>query len=157
VEDCIKELNEEGYKLKGIFIGRGPLEPSSEVCAFRGHVPHENLPIWLNAADVFCLPTKAEGNCNAINEAMSVGLVTVTSDIPDVSHQVFEYTGKVLVDPYCFESIKQGLKTGLLMSENIRKEDNASSNKVITRGAEIASLIRKMLARTSDEGIKESG
>jgi glycosyltransferase involved in cell wall biosynthesis len=43
--------------------------------------PHEEMPIWLTAADVFCLATAREGCCNAILEALACGLPVVTTRV----------------------------------------------------------------------------
>jgi glycosyltransferase involved in cell wall biosynthesis len=43
--------------------------------------PHEEIPVWLNAADVFCLATAREGCCNAVLEALACGLPVVTTRV----------------------------------------------------------------------------
>ncbi len=49
---------------------------------FLGPVPHDRLPIVLNAADVFVLPTASEGLANAWVEALACGTPVVTTPIP---------------------------------------------------------------------------
>lgn len=49
---------------------------------FLGAVPHGDLPIVLNAADVFVLPTASEGLANAWVEALACGTPVVTTPIP---------------------------------------------------------------------------
>ena len=49
---------------------------------FLGAVPHGDLPIILNAADVFVLPTASEGLANAWVEALACGTPVVTTPIP---------------------------------------------------------------------------
>lgn len=49
---------------------------------FLGSVPHGDLPIVLNAADVFVLPTASEGLANAWVEALACGTPVVTTPIP---------------------------------------------------------------------------
>jgi teichuronic acid biosynthesis glycosyltransferase TuaC len=49
---------------------------------FLGAVPHDRLPIILNAADVFVLPTASEGLANAWVEALACGTPVVTTPIP---------------------------------------------------------------------------
>ena len=63
-----------------IFIGSGQIEPSKKNNLFCGKLPHADLVHYLNCADIFVLPTLAEGCCNAIIEAMACGLPIVSSD-----------------------------------------------------------------------------
>lgn len=49
---------------------------------FLSAVPHGELPIVLNAADVFVLPTASEGLANAWVEALACGTPVVTTPIP---------------------------------------------------------------------------
>ena len=68
---------------KAILIGKGAEEPltlSASQQAFVGRVEHTEIPRYLSAADVFALPTLAEGCCNAIVEALACGLPVVSSD-----------------------------------------------------------------------------
>lgn len=49
---------------------------------FLGAIPHSELPLVLNAADVFVLPTASEGLANAWVEALACGTPVVTTPIP---------------------------------------------------------------------------
>lgn len=49
---------------------------------FLGPVPHDDIPLLLNAADLFVLPTASEGLANAWVEALACGTPVVTTDIP---------------------------------------------------------------------------
>ncbi|MEY4240067.1 MAG: hypothetical protein RL339_2668, partial [Pseudomonadota bacterium] len=54
----------------------------AERVRFLGPVPHAELPILLNAADVFALPSSSEGLANAWVEALACGTPVVTTPIP---------------------------------------------------------------------------
>lgn len=42
---------------------------------------HAEIPLWMAAADVFCLATRWEGWCNALMEALACGLPVVTTRV----------------------------------------------------------------------------
>lgn len=73
-----------------LFMGKGDLKPDCKNILFCGSVPNDDLHLYLNAADVFVLPTKGEGCCNAIIEALACGLPVVSSD--------FSYNDDILND-----------------------------------------------------------
>ncbi len=63
-----------------IYIGGGARKPEGSNILFCGKLQHENIPKYLSAADFFILPTKAEGCCNAIVEAMACGLPIISAN-----------------------------------------------------------------------------
>lgn len=75
-----------------LLAGQGPDEAElrelarklgvAERVRFLGPVPHGELPILLNAADVFVLPSSSEGLANAWVEALACGTPVVTTPIP---------------------------------------------------------------------------
>jgi teichuronic acid biosynthesis glycosyltransferase TuaC len=84
--------------VKAIFIGKGKAPPISEKVIFSGSVSHSDLPQWLACANVFVLPTAAEGCSNAISEAMAMALPIISTDIPEVACQVFSSSSILIKD-----------------------------------------------------------
>ncbi|MCC5879171.1 MAG: glycosyltransferase [Idiomarina sp.] len=105
VLEAIKHLDQ----VYGVFIGEGDQKPEGERVLFSQTVENSDLPLWLNASDVFVLPTLAEGSCNAIEEALACGVPVVTSDIADVRWQVDSGKG-LLVDPLDTRSIANAIQ-----------------------------------------------
>ena len=65
------------------FLGRqGTQTPVGKQVYFAGAVPHEKVPVWLSAADIFVHASLTEMSANAIAEAQACGLPTVATDIP---------------------------------------------------------------------------
>lgn len=81
-----------------LVAGKGPDEAQlrklaqelgvAERVRFLGPVPHNELPIVLNAADVFILPSASEGLANAWVEALACGTPVVTTPIPGATELI---------------------------------------------------------------------
>ena len=69
---------------------------------------HDDVPLYLNAADIFVLPTLQEGCCNAVIEAMACGLPVVSSNLP-FNWDVLNRDNSIMVDPLNVEEIKQAI------------------------------------------------
>jgi len=93
----------------GIFLGQGRQVPYGPRVLHAGVVPHEWAPLWFAAADVFVLPSLAEGMSNAILEALASGLPVVVSD--RIFNREFLSTDcAVFVDPISPASIAEGIE-----------------------------------------------
>lgn len=108
-----------------IFIGKGPLEPNCKNILFKGTVAHEDLYIYLNAADIFVLPTQAEGCCNAIIEAMACGLPIVSSDQP-FNDDILNAENSIRLNVMDKEAIKKAIITLRDNRELLNKMGEAS-------------------------------
>lgn len=62
-------------------IRRNSLEASVLVAGTRSH---GEIPLWLNAADALCLPSRSEGTPNVVLEAFACGVPAVAADVGEV-------------------------------------------------------------------------
>ncbi len=95
--------------VKTVFIGHGDFQPKSD-CIHCGSVKHDLIPEYLNAADIFVLPTTAEGCCNAIIEAICCGLPVVSSK-GKFNDDILDETYAIRVDPMSVEEIRGAVLT----------------------------------------------
>ena len=111
VADAITMLNDS--RIKSFFIGipaGDDLEdPDCSGILFKGRLPHQAIPVYLNAANVFLLPTLAEGCSNAIVEAMACGLPIISSDLP-FNFDILTANNALLIDPMNVQQIADAIK-----------------------------------------------
>lgn len=91
------------------FCGKGDNIPSAEKVIFCKSLAHDEIPVFLNAIDVFVLPTLNEGCCNAVLEAMACGKAIITSD-REFNYDILNSTEAVLVDPTDVNAIRNAIE-----------------------------------------------
>lgn len=123
VAEAIKRI--EG--VKSIFIGKGEQDPQCDGILFKGALPHDQVPLYLGAADCFVLPTLAEGCCNAVVEAMSCGLPVISSNLP-FNWDVLDEDNSIMIDPSNVDAIADAL-VKLRDDKGLRDKLSASSLK----------------------------
>ena len=95
------------------FVGQGPLRDAlvgRQGITTVGAVPHEQVPLWLNAADVVCQPSLVEPFGLVTLEAMSCGRSVVATRVGGPAEFVPPDAG-VLVDPGDEHAIAAALAT----------------------------------------------
>ncbi len=145
VSDAIKQIR--GGPVYSCFIGRGAQDPDCENILHKGGLRHEQIPEYLNASDVFVLPTLAEGCCNAIVEAMSCGLPVISSNLP-FNWDVLDDSNSIMIDPKNVDAIAKAIER-LRDDKQLRDQMEVSSLKK----AESLTIDRRAKAIT--EFIKE--
>lgn len=105
-----------------VFIGTGDSKPTCKNILHVGRVLNSKMSMYLNAADIFVLPTLAEGCCNAIVEAVSCGVPVVSSD-RSFNYDVLDKTNAILIDPLSEEEIYNAIKA--------LKEDPERRNRLV--------------------------
>lgn len=93
-----------------IFIGKGKDVLEHDSILYKGTIKNTDLPLYLNASDIFVLPTRHEGCCNAIIEALACGLPIISSDRP-FNYDVLNSENSILVDPDNIEQIANAIGT----------------------------------------------
>ena len=107
-----KRLLEAVNEIDGVyaaFAGKGENPPSGEKVLFCQALEHAQVPVFLNAIDVFCLPTQNEGSCNAIVEAASCGLPIISSDLP-FNDDLLTGENSMRINPNSVDEIRGAIK-----------------------------------------------
>ena len=105
----VVEAAEQVDDLKLILIGKGEQKPVSDRILFSGRIPHSEIVTYLNAADMFVLPTLAEGCCNAIVEALVCGLPVISSNLP-FNDDILTVNNSIRLDPNDVEALAEALQ-----------------------------------------------
>ena len=95
--------------VKSIFIGAGNDAPDCDGIVFSGRLPNDKIVTYLNASDVFVLPTLAEGCCNAIIEAMACGLPIISSDLP-FNDDILDASNSIRINPNHVHEIADAIR-----------------------------------------------
>lgn len=114
--------------VKSIFIGAGPEEPTCDNVIFKGRLSHDQISEYLNAADIFVLPTLAEGCCNALVEAMACGLPIVSSNLP-FNDDILNDANSIRIDPRSVEDIVSAIR---VLKDDASRRKNMSKASLLT-------------------------
>ena len=90
------------------FAGKGEDKPEGSNVIYAEALPHEYICDFLNAVDVFVLPTLNEGCSNAIVEAMACGLPVISSNLP-FNDDILNDENSIRIDPNSIEEIKNAI------------------------------------------------
>lgn len=131
-----------GEKVYSIFVGAGEHTEDNPECKnilFRGRLKQEQVPMYLNAADVFVLPTLHEGCCNSIVEAMACGLPIISSNLP-FNWDILDNTNSIMIDPNNSDEIREAIiklrDDKILRNELSNGSINKSKNLTLDKRAE---------------------
>lgn len=143
----------ESNDVYSLFIGSGEQQPKCKNILFKGKVPNSELPIYLNTADIFVLPTLKEGCCNAIIEAMACGLPIISSNLP-FNWDVLNERNSVMVDPNDIEEIKNAI-VSLKNNDSLRQSmaeaalDSAANLTIGKRASGIVEFMQNKICENS--------
>jgi glycosyltransferase involved in cell wall biosynthesis len=132
---------QEGWLTKKLYTAFNSLDFKDDVI-FTGYVPHEDLPILMNAAQAFVFPSLYEGFGLPALEAMQCGTPVITSNISSLPEIVGQ--AAILVDPQDEDSIANGMQRVL--------EDGALRQRLSSQGLKQAALFswEKAASQTLD-------
>jgi glycosyltransferase involved in cell wall biosynthesis len=105
-----------------LFVGGGPMEATLQAQAQRlgiservqllGRRLHDEIPTWMAACDLFCLPSRREGCPNVLLEALAAGRPTVAARVGGIPELIDDSNG-LLVPPESPNALAQALAATL--------------------------------------------
>lgn len=159
--EAIAELRDEGIAAELVLVGDGPkraaLERQAERLAvsdaveFAGAVGQDEIPARYRAADLFCLPSFAEGLPVVLMEAMAVGLPVISTRIMGIPELVEDGVNGWLIAPARVDELVAALRDAAETSADRRAElGRAGRRRVLEEfdvhrsGARLADLFTAM-------------
>ena len=135
--DAMDRLSQQGRRVKLRIVGQGQDEPSlrkraarlenPECIVFEGAVNQDRIRTLYQAADVFCIPSFAEGIPVVLMEAMAMEIPCVTTHITGVPELIRNGLDGLLVAPSDLEGLTEALAR--LMDDAALRERIAKSGR----------------------------
>ena len=116
-------------------------------------VPHEQMPLWYNAADILLVTSLWEGSVNSVKEAMACNLAVVCTDVGDVRANTEGLDGYYVTswDPAeIAEKLAQALDSGAV----IRARDRLFELQL--DAASVAGKLNELYNSVISQPVKES-
>ena len=135
--DAVDRLAVEGRQVRLRLVGGGPDELSLREHAartrfpdrvvFEGAVNQDRIRSFYSAADIFCLPSFAEGVPVVLMEAMAMGIPCVSTNITGIPELIRDGIDGLLVAPSDLEALTDALRQ--LMDDEALRERLACSGR----------------------------
>lgn len=111
IAKAIAQLNDP--QIKVMFIGKPfsgyDYDFDCPGIIHKGPLAHDLLPQYINCADVFVMPTQKEGCCNAIVEALAMGLPVISSD-GAFNDDILDEKNSIRLNPNDVDAIAAAIK-----------------------------------------------
>ena len=95
-----------------------------------GRIPHDLMPLYLNAMDCLVLPTQKEGRPNVVMEAMAVERPVVATAVSGIPEVVADGTTGTLVPPRDAGALREALDRILADPELGRRMGRAGAERI---------------------------
>jgi glycosyltransferase involved in cell wall biosynthesis len=139
--EALALLRARGIEARAVVVGEGPersaLERQADDLGVRdrlslpGAVGQDEIDSWFAAADVFCLPSLAEGLPVVLMEAMACGLPVVAPRLMGIPELVEDSVSGVLVTPARADELADALERLLANGELRRSLGAAGRERVV--------------------------
>jgi glycosyltransferase involved in cell wall biosynthesis len=118
--------------LAGSVFLRGPIDPA-------------HMHLWMQASDIFVLPTYNEGMPNVVMEAMACGLPVITSAVGGLPEALHDCEGAILIEPRNSEQLSEAVLK--VCGDKTRREQMGKDSR--------ATAVRKFGAKANSQKLIE--
>jgi colanic acid/amylovoran biosynthesis glycosyltransferase len=157
--DAVDELARKGRRVRLRLVGDGPDGPAlreqakrlenANLVVFEGAVNQDNIRPLYEAADIFCLPSLAEGIPVVLMEAMAMEIPCVTSHITGIPELIRSGTEGLLVAPSDLDALVRALET--LMDDAVLREHIAKAGRArILKDYDLGRNVERLAAIFAD-------
>jgi glycosyltransferase involved in cell wall biosynthesis len=110
---------------------------------------------WMQAADVFVLPSSTEGLSNSLLEAMAMGLPSVATEVGGASDLIEHGLSGWLIPPEDCAALEQGI-IHLLSAAELRQKMGMEARKIVVQEYaldRVAEQLAALYARLTASGV----
>lgn len=121
--EAVQRIIRERKNILCVIVGAGKLRPALEhqirslgledYILLAGGKPHDEIPLWMNACDLFVLPSLNEGNPTVMFEALGCGKPFVGTKVGGVPEVIASDDYGLLVEPADPEDLAEKILAGL--------------------------------------------
>lgn len=131
--------------------GKGNLVPTSEKCIWAKPVNNEELAWFYSAIDIFALPTRQEGCCNAIVEAIACGLPIISAN-KSFNIDICNESNSILVDPDDVNALKEAIQE--LKIDCVKREKLAMGSLEMAKNLTLEQRAKNIIAFMKQKSIR---
>lgn len=157
--DAVERLAGQGRRVRLHLVGAGPDEASLRqrvlqfedpaTVVFEGPVNHDRIRALYEAADLFCIPSFAEGIPIVLMEAMASGIPCITTQIAGIPELIRPGLDGLLVAPSDLDGLTDALAT-LIDDEALRDRLSTSGRRRIIEFYDLRHNVKQLAAIFAD-------
>lgn len=138
-----------GESVHFALVGDGAMRTELEQSAtsnvsFLGLLDRSDVSAVLQAADLFCLPTRSEGFCTSLLEASACGIPSAITDVGGVHEVMSDASCGIVLDDMSEASVVSGLVSALELGAEGRSEMGARVRSAVENQCSWVETVRKL-------------